>query len=117
MRVLRQPDASRETASSALLLAHDAVLRRYARRCLPAYADDLVQETYAQALTSCPPRESQHLRGWLCTVLHHVAVNWIRHAQVEARAGPQLAPQAGGRSRAHEERVQEMQRLLGMLSA
>jgi RNA polymerase sigma-70 factor (ECF subfamily) len=62
-------------------------------------AEDLVQETYARALSARRrPRPDENLRGWLFTILHNVWRNEVRRrrpASLEALAEPLAAPGDG----------------------
>ncbi len=66
------------------VLLHIPRLRRYARALLSdsEYAEDLLQETLARALTKLRLwRPGSNMRAWLFTIMHNQFVNDIRRSQ------------------------------------
>ena len=72
-------DGKPTLASPESLLAHVEWVRRLARALVrPDEADDVVQQTYAQALEAPPP--SRNLRGWLGAIARNVVRRGARDA-------------------------------------
>ena len=66
---------------AAEAVPHFHVLRRYALHLVrnQTEADDLVQETFAQALKSFDRYEmGTNCRAWLCKIMFHKRSQWIR---------------------------------------
>ena len=62
---------------------HLTRLMRYARSLVrnPALADDLVQDTVMRALEKAHLYQSDtNLRGWLVTIAHNKAIDYLRRA-------------------------------------
>jgi RNA polymerase sigma-70 factor (ECF subfamily) len=100
------------TASGEELLRHQGFVRRLAHELVrdAARADDLVQETWVQALRH-PPR-ADSARGWFRTVLRNLASRsareaWRRAEREAAVARPEVQPSASeiGERLAQEQRL------------
>jgi RNA polymerase sigma factor (sigma-70 family) len=60
----------------------DEVLRVLRRRLGRERADDAFQETFLRALQAYPRlRHGRHLRAWVLTIAHNVAVDAVRRAR------------------------------------
>lgn len=76
-------DGKPTLASPELLLAHVEWVRRLARALVRSDdADDVVQQTYAQALVA--PRPARNLRGWLGAIARNVVRRGARDAATRA---------------------------------
>ncbi len=66
---------------AAEFVPHFQVLRRYALHLVrnPSQADDLVQETFTQALMLFDRYEmGTNCRAWLCKIMYNKRLHWIR---------------------------------------
>lgn len=78
LNICRQTTAERFEAEA---VPHLAVLKRFALHLThnQAEAEDLVQETFAQALKSFEQYQSgTNCRAWLCKIMSHKRSQWIR---------------------------------------
>ena len=80
-----------------VLMQYAPSVRRLCWKLLPDAAEDLCQEVYCRALTAWPPARLEDLRGWLCTIARHTAINWIRHRQMTQRLEGQVGISQGAR--------------------
>jgi RNA polymerase sigma factor (sigma-70 family) len=63
----------------------DEVLRMLRRRIGTERADDAFQETFLRALHAYPRlRHGEHLRAWILTIAHNVAVDVLRRSRPQA---------------------------------
>lgn len=96
------------------LLAHASWLRALARRLTEctASADDLTQDVWTRALER-PPRTEAPLRGWLATVIRHLALERRRaSARRAARERRAATPQALESAESFVDRAQRHRELV-----
>jgi RNA polymerase sigma factor (sigma-70 family) len=84
----------------ALLDAHGTDVHRFLIAIIgPVDADDVYQETWLAALRAYPRlREASNLRGWLLTVAHNKAIDFVRaraRRAVPVAEVPDVAADAG----------------------
>lgn len=95
-----EPKAPPDDFVARAVAAHEAALRRYARRLLgdPHRARDVVQDVFVRLLAASRAEVETHLAEWLFTVCRHRAVDVLRKEGRMSRLDDATA--GGGRTEA-----------------